>query len=115
MSTPTDPFRDIPNARDDAYKDTELATTRERQAQAGLRSTPAAIKTRGGETVPARVVTPAWTRAELESMARRQAEWGNITREQADREIAEGRRLLRADGTPRATRPARTTRTRSPR
>ena len=80
------------------------------------RSTPVVIKGTDGRDTPARVVTPAWSRAELEAMVRRDAEWGNITRAQADRIIADGRQKLRADGTPRAARPARparTTRTRS--
>jgi hypothetical protein len=54
----------------------------------GLREVPAQIHRPDGGTTEARIVMPAWTPDELVSIVRTQAEWGNITRQQADREIA---------------------------
>ena len=47
------------------------------------------------------VVSPQWTRAELEDIVQGDADRGLITQEQADRMIADGRRQLKPDGTPR--------------
>jgi hypothetical protein len=53
-----------------------------------LREVPVQIHRPDGGTTPARIVMPAWTPDELVSIVRTQAKWGNITQEQADREIA---------------------------
>jgi len=56
-----------------------------------LREIPVEIHRRDGGTVPGRIVAPQWTQSDLEAFYNRQAKWGNITREQADREIKQMR------------------------
>lgn len=53
-----------------------------------LREVPAQIHRPDGGTTEARIVMPQWTPDELVSMVRTQAKWGNLTQEEADREIA---------------------------
>lgn len=72
--------------------------TRKQSDQRGLREVPATLRRTDGTAQPAVIVTPDWSAAELIDITEGLHERGWLTRQQADRDIAQIRESARGKG-----------------